>query len=313
MKKIILALLIISPMLTFGQSKKDTTYWNKGGGVGLTFNQASLTNWAAGGVSSISGGAYLNYFFDYKKENMTWENTLDLGYGMIREEGEDVQKSDDKIIFISKFGHKVGKSDEFFYSALVDFRTQFAPGFTTEDPREEISRFLAPGYLIISLGIDYKPNEFFSASFGPLSSKMTFVNDQRLADLGSFGVDAAEVDANGNVIQGTGKNFRGEFGGTFSAHFNKEIIKNVTYTSNLLLFSNYVENPDKIDVNWENTISMKINSVLSARFYLQTLYDYDIKFEEYDEAGTLISSEDRWQWKSILSIGLAYNFGGTRG
>jgi len=308
MKKYLLALLLLNPILIFAQS--DSTNWNKGGVTGLTFNQASFSKyWAGGGVPSISGGAYFNYFFDYTEDKLSWENTIDLGYGLISIDGADLQKSDDRIIFNSKFGHKVGSSDQLYYSALLDFRTQFAPGFDPDNLDTEISRFMSPGYLLISLGIDYKPNEYFSVSVGPLSSKMTFVSDQTLADLGSFGVEAAEITAAGDTIAGTGKKFRGEFGGSLAAKFNKEIIKNVTYTSTLLLFSNYVENPEKIDVNWENSIDMKINNFLTARVYFQTIYDYDIKFLN-EETG---ESKDQWQWKSILSLGLAYSFGGTRG
>ncbi|MBU2915095.1 MULTISPECIES: DUF3078 domain-containing protein [Reichenbachiella] len=312
MKKIILTLILIAPLLV--QAQSDTTYWNKGGNVGLTFNQATLKNWAAGGINTYSGGAYFFQFFDYKKEGVFWQNTIDLGFGFIKEDKVDSKKADDRLVITSQYGKEMGEG-KWYYSAMVDFRTQFAPGYDDPEQNNKISSFMSPGYLLASVGADYKPNDNFSASFGLLSGKMTFVMDDDLADAGAYGVDAAETDGTGAIIAGTGKNMRAEFGATIKINYNKEIFKNTTYSTNLLLFTNYMENTDKIDVNWENTLTMKVNDFLSAMVYIQTIYDYDIKFYDLDGAGEPILSteEARWQFKSILSLGLSYKFGGTRG
>ncbi|UXP32910.1 DUF3078 domain-containing protein [Reichenbachiella agarivorans] len=312
MKKFILGFLLLSPL--FSQAQSDTTYWTKGGNVGITFNQATLKNWAAGGINSYSGGAYFGQFFDYKKGGIIWINTIDLGFGFIKEDEADRKKADDRIVLTSQFGKSIGEG-KWYYSAMLDFRTQFAKGFESSNQDNYISRFMSPGYLLAAIGADYKPNDNFSASFGLISGKMTFVTDQDLADSGSFGVDGAELDGTGAIIAGTGKNMRAEFGATIKVSYNKEIFKNTTYATNLLLFTNYMENTDKIDVNWENTLTMKVNDFLSAMIYIQTIYDYDIKFYDMDINGDPILSteEDRWQFKSILSLGLAYKFGATRG
>jgi hypothetical protein len=135
---------------------------------------------------------------------------------------------------------------------------------------------------------------------------MTFVNDQILADAGAYGVDPRDGDV-------AGKKFRSEFGGTFVANFNKEIFENTTLTSNLLLFANYIESPLRVDVNWENTLNMKINNFLTANIYNQLIYDYDIQFDVLDADGNVTGTEDKVQFKNILGLGLAYNFGGQRG
>lgn len=305
--------LILSPITIFAQS--DTTYWNKGGRVSVNANLTSLQNWSAGGVDSYAGGAFANYFFDYKKGKAVWTNTFDIGFGFIKENGADARKADDRIIFTSQYGRKMGSSGKWFYDAMVDFRTQFAEGFENPEDSLYISRFMAPGYLLVSIGIDYKPKDYFNISFGPLSGKTTFVLDQRLADSGAFGVEEADVDANGTIIPDTGKMVRYEFGATIKATFNKEIFTNTTFASNLLLFTNYMKNPGKVDVNWENTLSLKVNDFLAASIFLQTIYDYDIKFYEMDANGDPIegTEEDRWQFKSVVGVGLSYKFGGTRG
>lgn len=177
-----------------------------------------------------------------------------------------------------------------------------AKGFGTDDTQpRHISKFLAPAYMLATVGLDWKPNDFFNASFGIVSGKFTFVNDTRLSNLGAFGVDP-------------GSKSRSELGGTIKMNFNKEIMKNVQYTSSLILFSNYLENADKIDVNWENTITMKINDILSANIYNQLIYDYDVKFYDFDADGAAIdgSESEKWQFKNIIALGLTVNFGGTR-
>ncbi|PIB36521.1 hypothetical protein BFP72_14490 [Reichenbachiella sp. 5M10] len=315
MKKLILIVLVLGPLFSMAQS--DTTYWNKGGSVGINANQASLTNWSAGGVNSYAGGAYFYQFFDYKKESIVWTSTIDMGFGFIKEAQADAQKADDRLVLTSQVGKKIGSSEKWYYSGMLDFRTQFAYGYDADAPDDSdyISKFMAPGYLLASVGVDYRPTDYFHVAIGPLASKMTFVMDQRLADLGSFGVEGATLDTNGNLVEGTGNQFRGEFGATLTASFNKEIFKNTTFVSNLILFTNYLDNPEKIDVNWENILTLKVNDFLSAMVYLQTIYDYDIKFYDLDANGEqILSTEtDKWQFKSIIGIGLGYTFGGTRG
>ncbi|WP_109831678.1 DUF3078 domain-containing protein [Reichenbachiella versicolor] len=290
--------LLISVSTVYAQT--DTTYWNTGGNIGINFNQSTLSNWSAGGTSSVSGTGVMFLLADYAKSRVYWNNSLDLGYGLLKEEGQGTRKTEDKIVLVSNYGAQLSpQNDKWFFSALLDFRTQFTDGFSTDNPDSVISKFAAPAYLLTSIGLDYKPFSFLSFKFGLVSSKMTFVNDQTLADRGAFGVDE-------------GKMFRGEFGGTFAANFNKEIFENTTFTSNLVLFSNYVENPDKIDVNWENTLVMKINSFLTANLYNQLIYDYDIKFDVTDEQGNVVQ-EERVQFKNILGLGISYKFGGQRG
>ncbi len=307
MKKYFLfSYLILSTFFSYSQT--DTTYWNKGGKIGVNFNQSTLSNWAAGGSSSVSGGAYFSQFFDYLKGRSKWNTSLELGYGLIKEEGTPQRKTDDKIILSSSYGYQLSANDtKWFMSALLDFRTQFDEGFDSEEPDKLISNFMAPAYLLSTIGIEWKPTNYFSMGIGPLSSKYTFVFDQTLADAGAYGVDP-------------GKNIRAELGGTVAATFDKEIFENVQLKSNLMLFSNYMKNPDKIDVNWENTINMKINSVLSANLFNQLIYDYDVRFDVVDDAGTPILdgngdpvTEDKVQFKNILGIGISYKFGGVRG
>lgn len=264
--------------------KKDTVkYWKKGGFALLTFNQVSLTNWTAGGENALSTTAIANLFANYKKGDVIWDNSLDLGYGLMKSDNNLVKKNEDKIEFNSKFGYKAfGKV---YYSALVNYRTQFAKGYNYPNDSVVVSRFNAPGYLTVSLGLDYKPNDYFSLFVSPITGRFTFVSDKLLSEAGAYGVDP-------------GKRVFPEFGANLSAKFQKDVIKNVNIVSKLTLFNNYTDkekaNRKNIDVNWETMINIKAGKYLTTTVLANLIYDQNVIA--------------RTQFKEVLGVGLSYKF-----
>lgn len=304
MKKTLLILLLCAPFIVSAQSEapmaKDTSYWNVGGISSLAFSQVSLTNWAAGGDNSVSMNGYLNIFADYKKDRSIWENSLELGYGLIKQGNASFEKSDDKINLTTKYGRQLSADNsKWYWSMNFNLRTQFAKGFSADNPDEYISKFMAPGYMIIALGLDYKPSDYFSISYAPLTGKITIVNDNQLSAVGAFGVDP-------------GSTSRKELGSYLTAKFKKDILENVNLESNIQLFSNYADNPQDIDVNWENVLVMKINSFLSTSIINQLIYDKDIDIAEFDENGDEIGSGPKVQFKNILGVGVTVKFGQSK-
>lgn len=293
----------------FGQ-ESDTTYWNKGGMASVTFTQVSLNNWAAGGDNSISLGGYFNLFADYQKDKITWKNSLEMGYGLIRqgEEG-DFEKTDDVINAVTQFGYKL-KGKKLFWSSLIDFRTQFDEG--TDEEGTVISRSFAPAYVLIATGLEWKPSKAFAMTYSPLGGKFTFVTDQDLANNGAFGVDPAIVDETTGAILQEGKNSRAELGSFLKITFIKEVVENVNYETRLELFGNYVEEAGNIDVNWQNVLSMKVNNFLTVNWQTQLIYDDDIKIEEFNSSGEVIGSSPKTQFKSVFGVGITYKFGLVR-
>jgi hypothetical protein len=289
--------------------KSDTVrHWKKGGKIGADFSQASYTNWAAGGINSISGVALFNVFANYKTEKTSWENSLDLAYGLVKIGTSNLRKSDDKIEFTSKFGqYAVG---HWYYSALINFKSQFDVGYNYPDDSTVVSHFLAPGYTLGALGLDYKSEDkTFSFFVSPVTGKVTIVNDQRLADAGAFGVTAAEYDTAGAVTK-HGELVRYEFGGYLKMAFKKDIFKNVNFETKLELFTNYLDHPENIDVNWQNNLTMKINKFLSCNVTTELIYDNDIPVPvEREENGVKVpGTGPRLQFKEVLAVGLAYKF-----
>ena len=285
--------------------------WQTGGVFNLNFAQTAFKNWSAGGINSFAVNSLASLHANYLKGVSSWENSLDLGYGFLQQgrgEKSRFMKTDDKIDFASKYGRKI--NDKLYYAALVNFKTQFTEGFDYEvSDSIAISNFMAPGYLIGAIGIDYKPNKHFSAFVAPLTSKTTFVMDQKLADAGAYGVEKAETNSTGAIIEGTGANIKSEFGGYIKIVYQNDIMKNVNFLTKLDLFSNYLNNPQNIDVNWEVLINMKVNKFITASIGTQLIYDddIDIAIDDNDD-GVPDRNSPAIQFKEVLAIGLTFKF-----
>lgn len=265
-----------------GQDPADAdTLWKYNGTASLNFSQLSLTNWAAGGENSLAGNALLQLSGDYDNGLLSWDNDLLLGFGMIRQGDDPSRKSDDRIDFSSKLGYR--SSEKWFYTGLLSFKTQFAEGYDRpgETDRTKISNRMAPGYLNLSLGMDFKPGDHFAMLLAPVAGKVTFVFDDDLSAAGSFGLDPDE-------------RIRAEFGGYIKLSYQNEILKNVLLDTKVDFFSNYLERPQDIDVNWDLLITLTVNEYLSAKLMTQLIFDKDV--------------DSRVQFKELFGVGFAYSF-----
>lgn len=281
-----------------GKIKKDandtTNYrWKKGATINININQGSLNNWAAGGDKfSFSLGSNFTAFAFYKKGKNSWDNVLDLAYGYVNTTSLGGRKSDDRIDFTSKYGYDIGKN--WYLSALFNIRTQFTDGYLypADTVPDLVSRFFSPAYILLSPGLDYKPNDEFSLFLSPVAGRWVVVMDDYLASRGSYGVD-------------TGKHVKSEFGAYLSANWNKTIAKNITYKTRLDLYSDYLHNPQNIDVFWTNVLALKVNKYISANVSLDMIYDDDVKVFENKKTGVL---GPRLQMKQVIGVGFSATF-----
>jgi hypothetical protein len=298
MPKRVLTIILIS-LAGLSQAQQKDMNITKGGFVSVNFNQVQFSNWAQGGDNSSSGTFIGNTFVKYKKGKKTWENYLDVAYGILQTSDQGfgkTHKNEDKIDFTSKYGrlatHKV------YYSALLNFRSQFAKGYNYPNDSVVISNFFSPAYLTIALGMDYKPNDYFSIFVSPATAKFTFVTDKSLSAIGAYGVDS-------------GKFFRKEFGASMIIKFQKEIFTNVNLLSKLTLFDNYsdkrVAKRGNVDVNFEILLSMKVNKFLSANMFVNAIYDDDILVPLKNQADPDAKGK-RLQIKETMGVGLSYKF-----
>lgn len=269
----------------------DTTKWTwkRGGVINVNLSQASLKNWAAGGDDfSMSANSYLNYFVLYRNGKRNWDNSIDFNFGYVQTTSLGSRKNDDRLDVLSKYGYAL--NPKLFATALFNFRTQFFDGYTYGDTtREFSSSFLSPGYALLSLGLDYKPNREFSAFVSPITSRYVIVANKALSAKGLYGVTP-------------GENGLYELGAFASLNYNKAVINNVSYKAKLDLFSNYLRTPKNIDLYMTNYLTFKINKFLSASYNLDFIYDDDVRLFGAN------NNRPALQIKSMMGIGLLVRY-----
>lgn len=279
---------------TARQIKKDTAApkkdWTTGGSFNLNAAQGSLSNWAAGGDDfSFTLNSYFGVFAFYKKDKWSWDNTLDLNFGYINTTTLGSRKNDDRIDLLSKLGHEI--SPKVNLATLFNLRTQFAKGYNyvDKDNKELLSDFFSPAYVILSLGIDYKPVDGLSIFVSPLTARWIIVNNDSLSAKGAYGVDS-------------GKTVKNEIGAFASIRYIKELNKVLTYNGKLDLFSNYKKNPQNVDIIMNNVLSGKLAKFLTMTAEVDLIYDDDVKlFGPNNDSPAL-------QLKTLLGLGLTFNF-----
>ncbi len=304
-----LFLAAATPTDSIPEKKADTTKpWKYTGRYAIMLNQISFQNWAAGGESSLSGRASVDYHLVYKKDKFSFDHSAHLAYGMVGYFHKRVQKTDDKIDLL--FGVSSQFSKKWYFTSIVSFKTQFSKGYKNPDFTHEISDFMAPGYLTVSIGFRYKAKKNFELFMSPLAGKVTFVLNQYLANQGAYGVKKAVTDSLGNVLI-PGERTAGQLGINILSSYQASIMKNILFKTRINLYNNYLEEePSKrwqIDMDWNNELSFKINKYFSTIFLVQLKYDPNALFPVYDDNHEVIDQKSKLQWKQSLGVSFLYS------
>ena len=279
----------------------DSLTWKKGGDVSLSFTQTDFSNWAAGGEKSISFSSSSNLFANYRKNKMIWENYAFLAYGVIKSGDRAPVKNSDQFNVGSRVGYQMAQN--WYYTAAMLGKTQFATGYKyTSKDTTYTSNFLAPAYLFVSLGLDYKPSSRVSISFAPAMGKATFVRSNDPTVLMSAGLSQELIDKN--------KKARYEFGGGIIFNLNGSYFsKKVTYSSQLELFSNYFDKPQNVDVVWDFQFRIALTKYVSAGVRINMIYyDNQKTFVKNHSTNELEPHGAKLQIKEYFEIGLFYAF-----
>jgi hypothetical protein len=304
MKKLVIILLVLLCEQVFSQDvvvnklrsetsrtvKKDndtTTWkWKRGGMFLFSLSQGSLSNWAAGGDNfSLAANSYLNYYFLYRNGRHVWDNNVDLNLGYVNTTSSGGRKNDDRMDYLSKYGYKMDTLGKWYLSGLFNFRSQFFDGFNYgSTPAELSSSFLSPAYFILSVGFDYKPSDKFSLFLSPLTSRWTVVTNKTLSDKGLYGLSPGAHSLN-------------EIGAFATVNYTTTLAKNIVYKGRLDLFSNYITDPQNIDMFMTNQIAFKINKYFSATYSLDLIYDDNVRLFGPDHTSPAL------QTKSLIGIG----------
>lgn len=259
MKKVFLILAFASTLGVAQETSKDSTSnWTKKGVFTLLANQSSFDNWLAGGQNNFAGNVNINYDFNYKNGDWNWDNKLITAYGLTKIKDQDTQKTDDRIEFNSLLGKRA--SGNWFYSAFFNFKTQFDTGLDPATRTTKISHFFSPAFFQLGPGMLWKKSDNLKVNIAPATSRLIIVHGHFTEFGPSFGVEQGETT-------------RFELGAAINGYYKFQVMENVSVENILNLYSNYLEDPQNVDIDYQLNIVMKINKYLSTNFAFQTIYD----------------------------------------
>ena len=282
MRKTAITLLFLFSIVALSaqETTVDTTkLWTKKGNISLLFNQSSYNKqWLGGGTSNIAGNLGVNYDFNYKNGDVVWDNKFILAYGLSKIKGDaKTAKTDDRIELNSLWGKKL--NGQWYYSMYFNFKTQMDTGSDKNDLK--ISHFFSPAYFQFGPGFLWKKNDNLSVNFSPAAAKLIVVHPHFTEFGPSFG-----------VLQGDSSRF--EFGDSITGYYKLNIMTNVSVENRLNLYSDYLDNPQNVDIDYQMNVIMKINKYLSANLAFQTIYDDN--------------SIKAFQTREVFGLGVNYGF-----
>lgn len=330
MKRLLTILLALctTTFLYAGNTEKEEkpddnpTNWVTGHSIGLNLSQVGLKNWSAGGDPSISFIAYGNYHATMTKNRHVWAAVVEGEWGMLRVKGEEFRKNSDYVAAETKYGFQIdqliqdeeGKNlpGKWYLTVLAGTKSQFSKTYTYDSDGNRdntISRFASPITVNYSLGIDYKPNAFFSLYMSPLSAKHIIVK--------------SDIIAAKNIHGNNGQNINSFFGASIVAKYNQQVYPKpanridpneggdanaIFLSSQLGLFRDYLAGPaENIDVDWQTTVKIKVARYISASVFMHMIWDYDV-----DTDSETVGIQRNLQFKNVIGVGLAYTIGGKK-
>ena len=305
---IIIALLTSATWLT---AQQDTSYWKRGISVGLDFTHLLQVNPKVGaGSNRIGIGSATAGFANYRRGRAAWDNKASLLFGVQRFgsgpllNGEDrpFEKAVDELRFTSNYGYKMGPDSEFYYAADLQFVSQLTPTYagnllsdtTAAGNAVANARLFSPATILFSLGVSYKPDANWNLFFSPIGSKAIIVADDEIASIPAL----RNGQPTGRNIHGTEwrsptdfENVDYQLGAQFRAQYTNKFLKDrLTFASGLLLYSNYLNDPQNIDVEWLSETGFVIFKGLQLTFTTNLFYDHDVLVQvtDYDAPGGVV-------------------------
>lgn len=280
MKKFYAMLILVVSITTtaFAQdADKETTtpenLWKMGGNFSFLVNQSTFNNdWLGGGVSNYSANFLVSYDINYAKERLSWDTKFLGDYGITKIKGQEFnRKTNDRLELNSVLGYKITPDSKWSYSGMLNFRTQFAPGYVFgtdaegNETRTLETDLMSPAFLQFGLGTQWKRSDNFRVNISPATGRVILANSKFTSFEGYQDGDFFGLDA--------GKTTRYEFGSAITAYGKFEVMKNVSVENFLNLYANYIEDFGNVDLDYTLNLVLKVNKYLSTNFTMQAIYD----------------------------------------
>jgi len=251
--------------------------WTVDGRFTFLFNQASFTNWTAGGENNVAGNIGVNYDFNFRNKKIKWDNKIIAVYGSSHVSNQGYRKTDDRFEYNSVLALKTTK--RWYFSFFTNLITQFSRGFDYgQDPKKEVSSVFSPAYLGFGPGILWRKNENMRVNIAPATSRFTFVSKPFS---GQYGVPEGKTSTYG-------------LGFNMSAFLKFQLMEELTMENIIALYSNYLRNPQNVDVNYQINFLISVNKYLSTNLTLHVIADNN--------------ASRRVQFREVFGLGLNYTF-----
>ena len=258
----------------------DLRHWWYYTDVAISFGQGYISDsWASGGESSLSILSDLKFYLNYKKRNLTWENTFRYRLGALKNGSEAISKNEDKFELQSKIGLKAFR--HWNYASQFDMNTLFFKGYDSPERTELIAAFLSPANFTLSLGLDFKPKSNISLYLSPIAGQWTYMRDTSGIDPARYGIEA-------------GKRSKSDAGAKVELKNNHDLWGFLKLDNRVILFSSYYDNPEYVTVDWQVTLNFKINYFLQTSVYMNAVYDRH--------------HSKKVQFKETLGLGVNFRF-----
>ena len=288
--------------------KTPPSNWASWGRVSFIFNQSAFNEeWQGGGVTNVSGDISLNYDFQFKRKKFSWDTRLITEFGLSQVKDQRfIRKTTDRFEINSIIGNQINKSN-WNYSTIFNFRTQLVSGYeffnredtnpdglsTTIQDRNEISGGFSPSYFQLGLGILWKKSKTLNLNIAPATTRLITVAS-RFTDVDVNDPEALEnyepffgVEAN--------KTARWEVGAALRGYSKFEVAKNIQMENVLSLYSDYLDEPENVDIDFTLNLFLKVNKYISGNFAFQTIYDDN--------------TIRGFQVRQVIGLGFKYNLG----
>lgn len=337
-KRFLISLLSLCGFIAFAQDQEgarkaamdaamkteDKEGWVTKGGLGLDLGQlANINPYIGGGSNRIGVGGAIAYKANFKKNMMSCNNDINvnlstqrIGSGSLAIGSKDkvpFEKALDLFTISSNFAYKVKEGSPWAYSTDLFFLSQLLGSYqdsankkiylkeinTAPFNTSAVSKLFSPANITFALGMKYQKQPNWYAFISPVALKAIVIADKDIANLGFHGTE--------KNTDGTFKQSRIGVGALGRAGYSTKLWNRVNFGSELLLFSDYLDNPKNVDVTWLNNIGLEIIKGLNLNFGINAFYD-DNKINsitDKDAVGGISGTGKRTNW--IQQLLLVYN------
>jgi hypothetical protein len=253
-----------SASLAAKQGAADTLDgWHKGGTIAISLTEAGQNDyWSqvkGGNTSAIGIKGIIDYHFNKKKGKINWLNQFRGRYGGSSATTYTAAttttaaiktkipflKNDDYLNFTSIYGKEFRKS--WSYAALFSIESQF-------------DYFMNPGYIKFGPTFLYKPHNRFNLVLSPLMANITTKITPSYKNIEAFGVEAGKTATFG-------------VGAFAQATLNYDLVKGINYKSVGTAYSNYLQNPGNVILDWTNLFTFTVNKYIGATVTFNMRYN----------------------------------------